>query len=416
MSSRRSITALLLSNTFGGIGVASGIAVGALLVASMGGDHLAGTGQAVSIFGAAVLAVPLANLAVRRGRRLALVLGYVIAAAGAVVVLIGAWLGSLLLVLAGLVAFGAAQATNLQSRYAAADLASPDRRATLMSIVLWATTIGSVVGPNLSGAGAALGSGIRLPELAGPYLFSVAGFALAGVAIVALYRSNRPSVAPAVTTVTAAVAVPASKTGAVAALRWAATHPVARFAVLLIVVGHAVMVGVMSMTPVHLGHEGHGLSAIGLVISLHIMGMYALSPVVGWLADRFGAMSTAAVGLLLLASTAGIILVAPKSFPLVTVALVLLGVGWSFTMISGSALLARTNSGDMRVPLQGATDALMNYAGAAAALIGGPVLAWLGYGGLALVAAVLILPAGGMGWVARRSRTRVAPSAAAAKR
>ncbi|MCG6567776.1 MFS transporter [Tessaracoccus sp. ZS01] len=412
MSSRRSITALLLSNTFGGIGVASGIAVGALLVASMGGDHLAGTGQAVSIFGAALLAVPLANLASRRGRRLALALGYVIAAAGAVVVLIGAWLGSLLLVLAGLVAFGAAQATNLQSRYAAADLASPDRRATLMSIVLWATTIGSVVGPNLSGAGAALGSGIRLPELAGPYLFSVAGFALAGVAIVALYRGNPPSAAPALT---ATEAVPASKTGAVAALRWAATHPVARFAVLLIVVGHAVMVGVMSMTPVHLGHEGHGLSAIGLVISLHIMGMYALSPVVGWLADRFGAMRTAAVGLLLLASTAGIILVAPKSFPLVTVALVLLGVGWSFTMISGSALLARTNSGDMRVPLQGATDALMNYAGAAAALIGGPVLAWLGYGGLALVAAVLILPAGGMGWVARRSRTRVAPSAAGAK-
>ncbi|MBB1508513.1 MFS transporter [Tessaracoccus sp. MC1756] len=412
MSSRRSITALLLSNTFGGIGVASGIAVGALLVASMGGDHLAGTGQAVSIFGAAVLAVPLANLAARRGRRLALALGYVIAAAGAVVVLIGAWLGSLLLVLAGLVAFGAAQATNLQSRYAAADLASPDRRATLMSIVLWATTIGSVVGPNLSGAGAALGSGVRLPELAGPYLFSVAGFALAGVAIVALYRSNPLSAAPVVT-VTEAVSAP--KTGAVAALRWAATHPVARFAVLLIVVGHAVMVGVMSMTPVHLGHEGHGLSAIGLVISLHIMGMYALSPVVGWLADRFGAMRTAVVGLLLLASTAGIILVAPKSFPLVTVALVLLGVGWSFTMISGSALLARTNSGDMRVPLQGATDALMNYAGAAAALIGGPILAWLGYGGLALVAAVLILPAGGMGWVARRSRTRVAPSAAAAK-
>ncbi|MFD0867514.1 MFS transporter, partial [Tessaracoccus lubricantis] len=176
-------------------------------------------------------------------------------------------------------------------------------------------------------------------------------------------------------------AEPGARVGAVAALRWAATRPVARFGVLLIVVGHAVMVGVMSMTPVHLGHEGHGLGSIGLVISLHIMGMYALSPVVGWLADRFGAMRTALVGLVLLSVTAGLILVAPSSYPVVTAALVVLGVGWSFTMISGSALLARTDSGEMRVPLQGATDALMNYAGAAAALVGGPVLAWLGYGG-----------------------------------
>lgn len=180
MTMRRPLTALLLGNVLGGVGVASGIAVGALLVASMGGTEMAGVGQALSIFGAAVLAVPLADLATRRGRGHALSLGYVIAAAGALTVLAGAWLGWLPLVLAGLILFGAAQATNLQSRYAASELATPERRATVMSVVLWATTIGSVVGPNLSGPGAKLGTRVGLPELAGPYLFSLAGFVAAG--------------------------------------------------------------------------------------------------------------------------------------------------------------------------------------------------------------------------------------------
>lgn len=398
MTSRAPLTALILSNILGGVGVASGIAVGALLVASMGGTELAGVGQALSILGAAVLAVPLANFAARRGRRRALTLGYAIAALGAITLLAGAWLGSFPVVLLGLVGFGAAQATNLQSRYAASELAAPERRATVMSVVLWATTIGSVVGPNLSGPGAALGSRIRLPELAGPYLFSLTGFVLAGLAIAALYRGRGPARARAERGTRAV--------GAPAALRWAWTHPTARFAVVLIVVGHAVMVGIMSMTPVHLGHRGHELTAIGLVISLHIMGMYALSPVVGWLADRFGAMRTAAAGLAVLGMAAGVILAGPSSYQMVSVALVLLGVGWSFTMISGSALLAGVDSGEVRVPLQGATDALMNYAAAIAALAGGPLLAWLGYGGLAVVAAALIVPAAAVGWAASTATTR----------
>lgn len=192
--------------------------------------------------------------------------------------------------------------------------------------------------------------------------------------------------------------------GALAALRWASSHRVARFAVLLIVVGHAVMVAVMSMTPVHLGHLGHELEAIGLVISVHILGMYALSPLVGWLADRFGAMRTALVGLILLGLTAAMILIGASSYALVVAALFLLGVGWSFTMISGSALLARIDSGEVRVPLQGATDALMNYGAATAAILGGPLLALVGYGGLAVVSGALIVPAAAVGWRARRRR------------
>lgn len=399
MANSRPLAALILGNVLGGVGVASGIAVGALLVAEMGGTPMAGVGQALSILGAAVLAVPLANLATRRGRGHALRLGYGVAAMGALVVLAGAWLGWFPLVLAGLIFFGAAQATNLQSRYAASELAAPGRRATVMSVVLWATTIGSVVGPNLSGPGAELGSRVGLRELAGPYLFSLAGFVAAGFVIAALYRGARATVA--------GDAQQPRAVGALAALRWASGHRVARFAVLLIAAGHAVMVGIMSMTPVHLGSLGHELPAIGLVISLHIMGMYALSPVVGWLADRFGAMRTALVGLVLLGVAAALVLVGATSYSLVTAALIVLGVGWSFTMISGSALLARIDSGEVRVPLQGATDALMNYGAAAAALLGGPLLAWLGFGGLAVVAGALIVPAAVMGWVARARPSKI---------
>ncbi|MDO5677946.1 MAG: MFS transporter [Propionibacteriaceae bacterium] len=397
----RRLLALILANILGGVGVASGIAVGALLVESMGGTWMAGIGQALSILGAAILAVPLANLATRRGRGRALTLGYAVASLGALTVLAGAWFGLFPLVLLGLVAFGAAQATNLQSRYAASELATPERRATIMSVVLWATTIGSVLGPNLSRAGADLGTRVRLPELAGPYLFSVTGFVLAGLVIFFLYKGSQPPAAPAIATAAEPRAM-----GAMAALKWATGHPVARFAVLLIVVGHAVMVGIMSMTPIHLRVLGHDLGAIGLVISLHIMGMYALSPVVGWLADKVGAMRTALVGLILLGLAAVAVLADTTSYWMVTTGLILLGVGWSFTMISGSALLARIDSGAVRVPLQGATDALMNYGAAAAAILGGPLLALVGFGGLAVVSAALIVPAAFVGWLARQHRDR----------
>ncbi|WP_425310029.1 MFS transporter [Ammonicoccus fulvus] len=400
-STTRSLTALVIGNILGGIGVASGIAVGALLVATMGGTGMSGLGQALSVLGAGLLAVPLAKLATQRGRRRALATGYVIAAIGGLIVLIGARLDALVVVLLGLLLFGAAQATNLQTRYAASELATPARRATIMSIVIWATTIGSVAGPNLSTAGASLGRPLGIPDLAGPYLFSVTGFILA-FAVIALVFVRRSATAG-----TGPSAPPQSagrKMGAMAALRWAAAHPVARFAVVLIVTGHAVMVGIMSMTPVHLGHGGHGLQIIGLTISLHIMGMYALSPVVGWLADRFGPMRVALAGLIQFAVVAVIILIEADHFVGVVIALILLGTGWSCTTIAGSALLASVDSGEVRVPLQGATDALMNYGAATAALLGGPLLALIGYGGLALVSALVIIPAGAIGWYARRHR------------
>lgn len=351
----------------------------------------------MSVLGAGFLAVPLATLAARRGRRRALALGYGIALVGALVVLIAATVGSLPLLFVGLLGFGAAQATNLQTRYAASEVAHPQRRGTVMSIVIWATTIGSVTGPNLSALGATLGHALGIPRLAGPYLFSLAGFALAAFVVLGLFRAPAPQVtrpgSPSAITATAA-------------LRWADGHPVARFAVVLMVVAHAVMVGVMSMTPVHLGQSGHGLDVIGLVISLHILGMYALSPAFGALADRWGPMKTALLGLVTLGVATALAFLAPSNLVSLLAALTLLGLGWSASVISASVLLAGIDSGEVRVPLQGASDALMNYGAATAAVVAGLLLAAVGFGGLALVAGLLLVPAAAVGWVATASSPR----------
>ncbi len=396
MSTRRSLGALILSNVLGGVGVASGIAVGALLTESIGGTALAGVGQALSVLGAGLMAVPLATLATRRGRGDALTTGYAIAALGGLIVLVAGWLGSLWLLFVGLLVFGAAQATNLQTRYAASELADPARRGRTMSIVVWATTIGSVAGPNLSTAGAELGRPLGLPDLAGPYLFSVAAFVLAGLSATLLYRRPAGWAPPAETG--------RRPRGSLAALGWAFRHPVARFAVVLLITAHAVMVGLMSMTPVHLRGHGQVLTVIGFVISLHILGMYALSPVFGWLADRVGPMKTALLGIVTLGAAAVLAFGWKDDVTMVTVALVLLGLGWSAATISASVLLASVDAGDVRVPLQGATDALMSYGGAAAAMLSGPVLVLIGYHGLALACATLLVPAAAIGWVARRHR------------
>ena len=385
----------MLTNVLGGVGVASGIAVGALLVQQVAGTAWSGFGQALSVLGAAIAAVPLAQLAARRGRRSALATGYRIAALGAAAVILGAVLQSAVVLFVALLLFGAAQATNLQTRYAGAEYAAGPRKATLMSLVFWATTIGSVLGPNLATVGDGLGRSLGLPGLSGSYLFGIVAFLLASLVAMLLPRGEAKR---------ATSGRPPSSVSAPAALRWAMAHPTARFAVLLTAVAHGVMVGVMSMTPVELRGHGHGLQVVGLVISLHILGMYALSPVFGLLSDRIGATRVAGIGLavLLVATITG--LAANGNLTVLIMALVLLGLGWSASIISASALLAGVDSGDVRVPLQGASDALMNYVGAGAAILGGPVIAFIGYGGLNIGAALLLAPAVFAGVAAVRSR------------
>jgi hypothetical protein len=284
-----------------------------------------------------------------------------------------------------------------------------------MSMVIWVTTIGSVVGPNLTATGAQLGAGLGVPGLAGPYLFSIVAFALAGIVLGLLFRPGADAgggraAERAASEGAAPSTAPIHPVGATGALRWAARHPVARFAVVLITVAHATMVMVMAMTPLHMHHDGMSLEVVGIVISAHILGMYALSPVFGWLTDRYGAVRVAVggIGLFVAAIALGLVAAAGAGLAVTMIALVLLGLGWSASLIASSALLAAVDSGSVRVPLQGATDALMNYAGAGAAAVAGPVLALDGFRGVNLVAALLLAPAVALAVIAGRRHDPVA--------
>jgi predicted MFS family arabinose efflux permease len=331
-------------------------------------------------------------------------------------------MGSLAVQLAGIALFGVANATTLQSRFAAADDAPAATRGRTMSVVVWATTVGSVLGPNLTAPADALGRRLGVPELAGPFLLALVALLAAACVVVGVYRGPSRATGPDPTP--AVVPVKARQ-----ALAWARRNRTARFALVMPACAHAVMIVVMVMTPLHMQHEGMTLELVGLVISMHILGMFALSPVFGWLADRVGGVRTAAVGAGLLTvalalgataaladgasdagAAAGHAAHGAAGVPtevLTAVALLVLGLGWSASVIGASALLASVVEPHVRVPLQGVADATMNYAGAAAAAVAGPVLAWGGFAAVNGVAAVVLVPAVVMLALARRAAARV---------
>ncbi|RXZ49110.1 MFS transporter [Agromyces fucosus] len=419
-----SLTVLVVNQLLAGVGVASGIAVAALLVEELTGVvALAGLAQSASVLGAAIVAIPLARLAVRSGRHVALATGYALAMTGALLVIAAAASGWVPLVFLGLAAFGAGSAAGLQARFAATEVAAAGFEARSMSIVLWATTIGSVAGPLLSATGNAVGIALGLPPLVGPFLFSGVAFALSTLLVATLLRLPKPgtmatdaaSSAPDAGTqadelapdrvVDAGGAAPAAEPiGAWAAFRIAVREPRSLFAILAIVCSHTVMVGVMVMTPVHMTAHGLSLSLVGVVISIHIIGMYGASPLVGWLADRIGPPRVIVIGVGILTAAALIGILAPADdMLLVPLALGLLGLGWSCGLIGGSTLLTTSVEPSIRVPLQGATDAAMNLAAAASAALSGVVLGAAGFAGVNVVALLVLVPLIVAGLRARRA-------------
>ena len=299
-----------------------------------------------------------------------------------------------LLLLVGLFAFGASTACGLQARYAAADLAPPERRGRDLSLVVWATTVGSVLGPNLAGPGADLGRTLGLPALGGGFVVAAAVLALVAAGLGILLRPD-PLLLARRLGGGAPGPRPRRATGRAVAAVWAS--PTGRLGLTSVVVSHSVMVGVMVMTPVHMGHaggpEGATLRVIGLVISVHVAGMYLFSPLVGLLADRAGRTATVALGgglLLLAAAVAGT--AAPGAALQLGVGLFLLGLGWSCGLVAGSTLVTESVGADLRPTAQGGTDLLMGLGAAMAGVVGGPLLATGGFGLVAGVSALLVLP------------------------
>lgn len=390
---RRVNTVLIVSQILGGLGVATGIALASVLAEQVSGtEALSGLAPTATVAGTALLSVPLAALMTARGRRPGLVLAYLIGALGAGVVVVAAVVDNFPLLLAGMAGFGAASSANLQARFAAADLAEPERRARAISTVVWATTIGAVLGPNIASPAGRSVSGLGIPAAAGPFLWAAGVFVAAAALVLVLLRPDPLLTARAMSADDRSPESRSLKAG----LRAVRDSPMARLALVTVAVSHTAMVSIMSMTPVALSHHGAGIELIGLVISVHIAGMYAFSPVMGWLADRLGRLAVIglAAGLLcaaaLLAGTAG------ASHGQTAAGLFLLGLGWSAGLVSGSTLLTESVPQPTRAAVQGLSDLTSNAAAGVGGAAAGLVVAQAGYGWLNVAGVVLLLPMAGL--------------------
>ena len=379
----RTVKVLAAAQILNGVGVAGTVAAGSLLVSSItDSETLAGLAQTSSVLGAAALALPLARLTAKGGRRLALSVGYISGVIGALLAIVGGSTRTLPLMLCGTFFVGAASAAGYQARFAAIDLASDEHRARQLSFVVWGLTIGAVAGPNLMEPSGSLAQSLGLPRLVGPYLIAATTLTLATVVIQIFLRPDPFLAARKVETTK-------SKRSTKEALSHIRSNPKALFAILSIAIGHVAMVTVMVMTPVHMAHVEVSLTIIGIVISIHVLGMYAFSPLVGSLSDRIGRIRTIQIGIstLLLASlVAGFS--APDSAVVLGIGLFLLGLGWSCTLIAGSAFLTESVSPELKTSVQGASDLVMNLSGAAGGAIAGVVIANLSYGWLCFFAAI----------------------------
>ncbi|WP_455354264.1 MFS transporter [Streptomyces sp. SYSU K217416] len=399
---RRTSAVLIVSQILGGLGVPIGIALAPVLATEVSGtEALSGLAPTASVAGTALLSMPLAALMTSRGRRPGLVLAYLVGALGAGLVVLAAVIDNFPLLLLGMAGFGAGSSANLQARFAAADLAEPDRRGRAISTVVWATTIGAVLGPNLSAPASHGFADTAIPETAGPFLWAAAIFLLAGVVVAVLLRPDPLLTARALAPQEHESAEGRSLRAGLAAV---AASPRARLALVTVAVSHTAMVSIMVMTPVDLGHHGADLELIGLVISGHIAGMYAFSPVMGWLSDRVGRLAVIglAVGLLacaaLLAGTAG------PSHGQTAAGLFLLGLGWSAGLVSGSALLTDSVPQPARAAVQGLSDLTMNTAAGIGGAAAGLIVSQAGYGWLNAIGAALLLPLAALAVLTARRR------------
>jgi MFS family permease len=393
---RRTLRVLFITQIISGVGFAIGSSVGALLAAEMAGVGLSGLAQSATVVGAALFAIPATAIVHRYGRRPSLAAGYSVAAIGALIVVAATLLDSLPLLFTGFFLFGGGTAANYQARYAAVDLAPAASRGRHLSLIVWATTIGAVAGPNLAPIAGTSLAPYGIPTMAAPYVFSTALLTLAAIVLVALLRPDPIVVARG------AAGTPArhdKATGGMrAALRAIGALPAARLGITAMAVGHLVMVAVMAMTPVHIraaGHDAaHTLRIVGIVISVHIAGMYAFAPVMGWLTDRLGRKHVIGAGIALLLASCALAGTAGHNHSQLGVALMVLGLGWSATMVAGSTLLTESVPATLRASSQGLSDLIMGLAGASAGALSGVVVFAWGYPMLALLAALTTLPLG----------------------
>jgi MFS family permease len=365
------------------------MAVGGIMAAAITGTNAwSGVPVAVGALGAALASWPLSRLMGRFGRRPGLVTGYGLAVVGAGLGMAGVLTGSFALFLGGMTLFGISNTSNLLARYAAADITPAQRRGRAMGLIVWGSTVGSIIGPNLMGSVVGLGARLGLSPVGSAFLISMAGFGLAALLVEVLLRPDPLAVARSLERRdgSANAVVPARRP------REILRDPRVRIAFGTLMAGQLVMIGTTSTSPVHLHDHGHGVDAIGLAVALHLSGMYVASPLSGWLADRFGrgvVIATGGLVLLLALALAGL---APgRAGGLVMLGLFVNGVGWNLAFVAGSALLTDALSADERSSIQGMADLIMGLMGALGSALGGMVLGVWGFGVLNALGAALVL-------------------------
>ncbi|GEL23080.1 putative MFS-type transporter YdeG [Pseudonocardia sulfidoxydans NBRC 16205] len=382
---RRILRVLIAAQVLSGAGLAAGITVGALLAQDMlDTTGLAGLPAALFTVGSAAAAAGVGRLSDRAGRRAGLTWGYALGALGCAGVVIAAVIGNVPLLFTSFFVYGAGTATNLQARYAGADLADPARRGRAVSAVLVATTLGGVLGPNLVAPMGAVATAWGIPPLAGPFLLAGAAYAVAALVLGVLLRPDPLLLARE-------LAVPAGPAASGAGAPEVSTSGVVLGASIMILT-QLVMVAIMTMTPIHMAAHGHGLGAAGLVIAIHVAAMFLPSPITGRLVDRAGAVPVAvASGATLL--VAGVLAaVAPgESLVVLTVALALLGLGWNLGLVSGTAIITDAVPLERRATTQGTVDVGIAISGTGAGLASGLVVAAAGFPALSLAGAAFAL-------------------------
>lgn len=393
---------LVAAQVLSGAGLAAGATVGSLLAVDLiGSSRLAGLPSALFTAGSAAAAVGVGRLSDARGRRWGLAVGYGVGAVGAIAVVTASAIGSIVLLLPALMVYGAGTATNLQARYAGADLAAPERRASAVSTVLVATTLGAVVGPTVVSPMGRLADGVGLPRLSGPFLLAATAYALAALVLLLRLRPDplllaRQRAALELDTDMAAAMTSGGDDGGRSLSETArAELRVGRGVILgglTMVSAQLVMVAIMTMTPLHMAHHGHGLSATGVVIAAHIAGMYLPSPLTGRLVDRLGANRVAiASGLTLVVAGVVSALAPADRFVGLTIGLVVLGIGWNLGLVAGTSLVTERVPLAVRARVQGAIDLCVAVAGAGGGIGSGVVVAGWSYRVLAFGGAAIAL-------------------------
>lgn len=389
---RRTVWTLVAAQGLGGLGITIGVAVAAILAEEISGrEDLAGLAQTMQVLGAAVASFLLAHLMGTRGRRPGLTLGYLLGAAGAALCVLAGIIDSFATLLVGAALLGSTTAANNQSRYAATDLAKPHHRARALSVVVWATTIGAVAGPNLTGFAGSAAEQIGIPRLTGPFLFGLVGM-LASALVIWLFLRPDPLFVAREAALDSGTP-PAVLTGT----KWSRVRDVVTTrtgvaaGITTLALAHAVMIAVMVMTPLHMHHGGAELEIIGIVISGHVLGMFAFAPVVGWASDRFGRVRVMNAGALVLLASLFLSGTAPSGASWqIGWGLFLLGLGWSLCTVAASTLLSESAPLDARTDVQGAADLIMGLVAAAAGVVAGLVMGGFGFGPLNVFAALLV--------------------------